>query len=80
MLEVWANTILELEPEINESVIKWIVDKMKIGIIDFDNRKGIQNIFDGFRKYIDYKIKAENSRDFTKWNSLYVKYRVMKSN
>lgn len=78
MLEVWANTLNELEPEITPDAVKWIIDKMKVGIIDFDNRKGIQNIFEGFRKYISHQIKESNSREITKWNALHVKYHTVK--
>ena len=80
MLEVWANTLSELEPEITPEVVKWIVDKMKLGMLDFDNRKGIQNIFEGFRKYISHKIKEENSREVTKWNLLFQKYNAQRIN
>ena len=83
MLEGWEKTIKELEPEITNEVIKWILDKVKLGYIDWDNKKGVQNIFDGFRKYIEFKIRevdAQSKRGgvhtpSTKWNLLYVKYK-----
>jgi hypothetical protein len=88
MIEGWERTLNELEPEITAEVIKWIVDNSKLGFFEWDNKKGIQNIFEGFRKYINYKIaldaKESNDGYFpqkpinNKWNFLYVKYKKNK--
>jgi hypothetical protein len=88
MLEGWDKTIKELEPEITNEVIKWILDNVKLGFMDWDNKKGIQNIFEGFRMYINYKIaldaKESNDGYFpqkqinNKWNILYAKYKKNK--
>lgn len=58
MLEVWTNSINELAPEINSSIVKIIIDRMKLGSIPYDNRKGIQNIFAGYLVLMNDKIKA----------------------
>lgn len=47
MLEGWAKCILELRPDTTTSDIKTVIDKMKVGDLPFDNKKGIQNIFVG---------------------------------
>lgn len=75
VLEGWANSIIELEPAITPEIIKWITDKMKVGLIDFDAKKGIQNIFVGFRVYIDLKLLNVASPETPKWSKLYQKYR-----
>ncbi len=48
MLEGWSNSIIELVPEITPDDLKEIINRMKLGTIDFDYRKGIQNIFKGY--------------------------------
>ncbi len=86
MLEGWDRTIKELEPEITNEVIKWILDNVKLGFMDWDNKKGIQNIFEGFRLYISYKIKERSveceklgiRENLNKWNILYLKYKKNK--
>jgi hypothetical protein len=51
MLEGWANSIQELNPNITPAILKKIIDKMKMGEIEFDNKKGIQNIFKGYKQF-----------------------------
>ncbi len=82
MLEFWANSINELEPELTPDVVKWIADRMKTGHIQYDHRLGIQNVFNGFRVYLNFKIKEATqatpidmkSRD--KFSALYKKYQT----
>ncbi len=79
VLEGWTNSIIELEPEITPEVVKWITDRMKVGLIEFDSKKGIQNIFNGFRKYIDLQIQGNKTGVLNKWNDLYRKYNLIKN-
>lgn len=83
-LEMWSKSILELEPEITPEVVKWIMNKMIMGLIPYDSKIGIQNIFNGFRKYIDFQINESGATvpygTITKWNILYKKYNLNKNN
>lgn len=49
MLEGWSKSIKELAPEMTSKTVKIIIDRMKVGTIDFDNRIGIQNIFKAYK-------------------------------
>lgn len=81
-LEMWSKLILELEPEITPDVIKWIINKMAIGLIPYDSKIGIPNIFNGFRKYISIKIEqtCKPGMQGNKWTELYKKYNLNKNN
>ena len=57
MLEGWSRSIQELAPEITVEDLKAITDRMKLGSIEFDHRKGIQNIFNGYKIIIQEKIE-----------------------
>lgn len=57
MLEAWAVSILELTPEIKAEDLKFIIDKMKLGAIPYDSKKGIQNIFNGYLLLLTEKIE-----------------------
>lgn len=50
ILEGWARSIIQLRPDITPEMVRSAIDKMKQGIIQFDHRKGIQNIFVAFAK------------------------------
>lgn len=41
----WAKSINELMPEVSSADIKKIIDDFKLDNIEWDNKKGIQNIF-----------------------------------
>jgi len=56
MLEVWTKSINELAPEMTSDDLKFIIDKMKIGVYPYDHRVGIQNIFKGYKKLIESKV------------------------
>ncbi len=43
-LEQWVKTIQELAPDLTPERLKSLIDKMKCGILDYDHRKGVQNI------------------------------------
>lgn len=45
----WAKSIEELTPELKPKTLKLIMDKMKLGIIAYDHRIGIQNVFNGYK-------------------------------
>ncbi len=62
MLEGWSKSITELRPEITPSTVKWIVDHMKLGIIEYKSKMGIQNIFQGFSVYLNHEIKKKNDQ------------------
>jgi len=72
ILERWSASIQELEPEITPEVIKWICNNMKIGWIEYDNRKGIQNVFIGFRSWIKEHQEILGKE---KYKTLYDKYK-----
>lgn len=58
----WAKSISELAPEITPKTIKIVTDKMKVGLIDYDHRKGIQNIFNGYKIVLEnYRISIQDS-------------------
>jgi hypothetical protein len=56
----WAASIARLLPELNPSALEFMVDKMKIGEIQFDKTLGIQNIFNGLKQVTfengEYKV------------------------
>lgn len=54
----WAKSIEELIPSMTLETLKTIIDRMKMGIYDFDSRLGIQNIFSGARQFIKDEIDA----------------------
>ncbi len=72
MLENWAVSLQELEPMITPEVVKWICDNMKIGRIGYDNKKGIQNVFIGFRAWIRVN-RIELGKE--KYTELHEKYK-----
>jgi len=45
MLEGWAKSIQELAPELTPERLKKIINGMKVGVVNYDTKKGIQNIF-----------------------------------
>ena len=50
MLEGWAKCLTELAPGMSSYLLKDIIDKMKMGHIAYDHKKGIQNIFIAYQK------------------------------
>tara|TARA_R110000868_G_scaffold119785_2_gene317817 strand:- start:7304 stop:7609 length:306 start_codon:yes stop_codon:yes gene_type:complete len=50
-LQDWAKSILELAPDIKPNTLRMLIDKMKTGEYDFDNKLGIQNILKAYRAY-----------------------------
>jgi hypothetical protein len=57
MLELWAASIMELKPEITPFILKEIINEFKLGKIEYNPRKGIQNIFSAFREINATPIK-----------------------
>jgi len=47
MLEGWAKCISELKPELKPLELRELINKMKLGVIPYDPKLGIQNIFKG---------------------------------
>lgn len=72
-IEGWSKSIEELEPAITPDVIKWICDSMKMGTIPYDNKKGIQNVFIGFKEWIKHQQKTNPTKETTE---LYNKYKL----
>ena len=71
LLEAWAKSIQELTPELTPAMLKEIVDGMKLGLIEYDAKLGIQNIFEGYRvvlrqllaeRYIKEQLRVEPER------------------
>jgi len=56
MLEIWASSIQKLKPEITPAVLTEIIDQMKLGKINYDPQKGIQNIFYGYDRLKSIKL------------------------
>jgi hypothetical protein len=48
-------------PELSNETLKLIIDRMKIGYYPFDNRLGIQNIFNGIKQYLNDEINRLNN-------------------
>lgn len=65
-IESWSRSINELRPEQDLSKLIAVINMMKIGSIEFNSRKGIQNIFVALKEYdkikIGYVVKTEQSR------------------
>lgn len=57
----WAKSINELMPNITPDTLKTIINRMKMGIYEYDSRIGIQNIFSGAREYIRDEISTLQS-------------------
>jgi hypothetical protein len=55
-LEDWSKTINRLMPDLKLPDLNQVLDNMIIGKVEYDNRKGIQNIFNGLasieRKFV----------------------------
>ena len=47
MLEGWAKCIIDLKPKTTPEDLRKVINKMKLGVIPFDPKLGIQNIFKG---------------------------------
>jgi hypothetical protein len=55
-IEDWSKTINRLMPDLKITDLNQVLDNMIIGKVEYDNRKGIQNIFNGLasieRKFV----------------------------
>lgn len=49
-IEGWTNCILELRPQTTIEELRSVINKMKTGEIEYDTKKGIQNIFRGIKE------------------------------
>lgn len=47
----WAKSINELKPDLDLALLKKVIDKFKMDELEWDNHKGIQNIFRELKKY-----------------------------
>lgn len=68
LIKAWSRSINELRPNQDLKILSTIVNMMKSGSIDFNNRMGIQNIFLALKKYDKIKIgyvliKEQERRD-----------------
>lgn len=57
----WAKSINELMPNLSAETLKTIINRMKMGIYDYDSKLGIQNIFAGARQYLRDEIAKHQS-------------------
>lgn len=44
-IEAWSKSINKLIPSLDLKKLELLIDEMKVGNIDWDTRKGIQNLF-----------------------------------
>lgn len=62
-IEDWAKSLMELKPNTDLTALKFLIDKFKTGDLEYDYRKGIQNIFIGLRHIYQedgvYKISKD---------------------
>lgn len=65
----WAKSIEELMPELSPKIIKIIVDKMKIGVIAYNYKLGIQNIFEGYKIILKDRQIYLHSKKYKLYNS-----------
>jgi hypothetical protein len=56
MLEGWASTITELTPELTPEILKTLINRMKLGIYEYNERKGIQNVFKAYRRFLTERL------------------------
>lgn len=52
MIELWAKSIEELAPKLNPLTLKVIIDRFKVGRLEWDSKLGIQNIFLGYVNWL----------------------------
>lgn len=52
----WAKCINLLLPEMKPEMLQLIINKMMLGVIEWDGKKGIQNIFSAYKKLINERI------------------------
>ena len=57
MIKDWTKSIHELAPELDGTKLKYIIDKFKTGELEYDSRKGIQNIFLAYIKLLSDTIQ-----------------------
>lgn len=55
-IESWAKTINELTPQLTPEQLRFIINGMMLGELDFDPKVGIQNIFKNYKKIVAKKI------------------------
>lgn len=44
MLEIWAKTIEELAPDLTPEILRKLINRYKLGELEYDTKSGIQNI------------------------------------
>ena len=57
----WSKSIDEILPELELKDLTDLIKDFKTGFIEYDNRLGIQNIFNGLRKKYPMKYKSISS-------------------
>lgn len=60
----WADTLLEFDPKLNYEALKFIIQQMKFGKLEYEQRDGVQNLTRAFQKIrkteTGYQIKKMN--------------------
>lgn len=68
-IEQWAKSINRLLPELLVDDLEKLMDLMKIGEIEYDQKQGIQNIFLGLRRVKEInKLVDPNMEEWVKEN------------
>lgn len=62
-IEDWARSLNELYPKIDLNILKNTIRMMKLGKIDFDSKKGIQNITCALHDQGIYDQDSQNNID-----------------
>lgn len=83
ILEGWYHCITEIEPALTKEALKWILTEMKVGNIEYNPKLGIQNIFQGFKQYINFKCRSfsheqifNNPTEYQLWQNLRKRYNL----
>jgi len=59
-IELYANCIVELRPDIDNDLLHEAINEMKLGSISFDPKLGIQNIFKACDRVIEKRRIRKN--------------------
>lgn len=65
----WANSLKELFPEMTDEVLKSLINGLKLGVYNFNDRVGIQNITLAYKVYVLNQINSLNSAH-KNWDSV----------
>ena len=46
----WADTLLEFKPELDYEALRFIIQQMKFGNLEYEQKDGVQNLTRAFKK------------------------------